>query len=259
MRSQGAHAPNPHAPARHRAARHHPPSPTESSNHQGSLPRDPSRIAPYRPGQHPASRSTQPTASVTSDPANGQRQLAGERVPGATDSQSLDTALAIPRFCSAPSDHPRRLQPADLLATLPPCGSRHTFAWFSLRSQLARNIFPPNLTLGCRVSSFEPTHSYKPIGWRNIDPANGQRQLAGERVPGATDSQSPDTARVIPQFHSVPSGSPASTSTRGVCWPRLHHVGSRHTFAWRSIGFQEMNHEDSDAVHPRFARAVSGD
>ena len=60
-------------------------------------------------------------------------------------------------------------------ANASPCGSRHTFAWFSLRSQLARNIFPPNLTLGCRVYSFEPTHSYKPIGWRNIDPANGQR------------------------------------------------------------------------------------
>ena len=206
---------------------------------------------------HRASRPIDwPTPSVSIDPANGQRHKRPGHRPAssatrrtasvswlvnACRAQPTHNRLIQPAqfldFCSAPSDHPRRPQPADVLATPPPCGSRHTFAWFSLRSQLARNIFPPNLTLGCRVYSFEPTHSYKSIGWRNIDPANGQRQLAGERVPGATDSQSPDTARVIPQFHSVPSDHPRRLQPAGCAG----HASTMWAHATPSPGVQSVS------------------
>jgi hypothetical protein len=120
MRSQGAHAPNPHAPARHRVARHQPPSPTESSNHQGSLPRDPSRIAPYRPGQHPASRSTQPTASVTSDPATGQRHQRPGEQPASSATRRTASVSWLVNACRAQPTHNRLIQPSQFLDSAPP-------------------------------------------------------------------------------------------------------------------------------------------
>ena len=72
--------------------------------------------------------------------ANGQRQLAGERVPCAMGSRRPRFGGIFWFFCFAVIGDPGRVRPAVALATLPPCGSRHTFAWLAPQPGLRRVI-----------------------------------------------------------------------------------------------------------------------
>jgi hypothetical protein len=67
-----------------------------------------------------------------------QRQLAGETGPAASDVQMLPACHVVPRLCFAAIADPHQVRPAGVLPTLPPCGSRHTFAWLAPQPGVAR-------------------------------------------------------------------------------------------------------------------------